>query len=415
MDMKTHTVEWSYEPVKRLTLLRNKESTYMDKIIVSNTFSTYDRLYSITEKDKFAYLSNDFGLQLIDKGFFYNVYEMSINETAFMINEDVIVNNVNNMKLEYDSIINLLLLSNSIDNYIWKYHGYIAYDQLKSNNNVCNNYDLIYTIKYKNENGNIITNNNINSDIKLVLKSSRGEYKWCNIYIYNRPLYASKLYINDSFTKGEILYCNNYSLIILDSKLIYRDHVKLTEEVVYEIPNVNLVELVITDRNLVLISDNKVQCELANRLSNRNINTFLSCNFNDNSVYWDDSNGKVLWKYPKNELSTNTKANAVWLYIRYYDKYLYAEPYEPITYEDCKNKEKYKWYFENIDIDGNCDNNTIMKYIKTSKFIKSNDKCISGIDNNNDPDSQYYVKLISCDRHNEKQLWELISDIEDIN
>jgi len=90
--------------------------------------------------------------------------------------------------------------------------------------------------------------------------------------------------MNDSFTKGEMLYCNNYSLIILDGKLIYGDHVKLTEEVVFEFPNVNLVKLVITDRNLILISDNKVQYELTNRLSNRNLNTFLLCNFNDNSV-----------------------------------------------------------------------------------------------------------------------------------
>ena len=69
MDMKSHTIEWAYEPIKRLTSLENKETIYMDKIIVANNFTTYDRLYSKTEKDKFVYISNDFGLQLIDKGY----------------------------------------------------------------------------------------------------------------------------------------------------------------------------------------------------------------------------------------------------------------------------------------------------------------------------------------------------------
>ncbi|ORX43101.1 hypothetical protein BCR32DRAFT_308795 [Anaeromyces robustus] len=416
IDMETHTIEWAYEPVKRLTSLENKELIYMDKIIVSNTFTTYDKLYSKTEKDKFVYLSNDYGLQLIDKGYLSNVYQMSINETAFVINESIIVNNVNNMKLEYDSKINSLLLSNNIGSYIWKYPGYINCDQLKSNNETCNtiyslssinrndhpwlqllpngklygsyflelldiqhylnttdpiyslklnnlgdivinddkflhkeyyksenyyllelingnskDYELINTIKYTNENGTIITNDNINNEITL-------------------PLYASKLYINDSFTKGEMLYCNNYSLIILDGKLIYRDHVKLTEEVVFEVPNVNLVELIITNKSIVLMSDTKVQYELTNRLSKSNINTFLSCNFDDNSVYWDDGNGKVLWKYPMNK-SYNTKTVAILLYNRYYNKCLYPQTTlnERVTYEECDDSIENKWYLEKID------------------------------------------------------------------
>ena len=132
--MKSHTIEWAYEPIKRLTLLENKESVYMDKIIIANNFTTCDRLYSKTEKDKFVYISNDYGLQLIDKGYLTHVYQMSINEIAFTINKNVIINNVRNMKLEYDSKINALLLSNKFNNYIWKYHGYKDCDKLISNN-----------------------------------------------------------------------------------------------------------------------------------------------------------------------------------------------------------------------------------------------------------------------------------------
>jgi len=33
----------------------------------------------------------------------------------------------------------------------------------------------------------------------------------------------------------------------------------------------------------------------------------------------------------------------------------------------------------------------------------------SGIDDKDDPNSQYYIKLNSCDRLNNKQQWELIS------
>jgi len=61
-----------------------------------------------------------------------------------------------------------------------------------------------------------------------------------------------------------------------------------------------------------------------------------------------NSNGKVLWKYFPNNLS---KSDAVLLYNRYYNKCLYVEPYmyEPVTYEDWKNKNKYKCYYVIID------------------------------------------------------------------
>ncbi|KAL6612872.1 hypothetical protein U3516DRAFT_869169, partial [Neocallimastix sp. 'constans'] len=153
MDMKSHTIEWAYEPIKRLTLLENKESVYMDKIIIANNFTTCDRLYSKTEKDKFVYISNDYGLQLIDKGYLTHVYQMSINEIAFTINKNVIINNVRNMKLEYDKKNEhpwLQLTSNG------KLYGSFQLELL-NNQHYLNITDPIYSLKFNNT-GYIVIN-----------------------------------------------------------------------------------------------------------------------------------------------------------------------------------------------------------------------------------------------------------------
>jgi len=496
MDMTTHKVEWGYPPVKFLNSVESKLHKYMGRIDIANSFTTYDRLLSINGDGNFAYISNLYGLQLIGKGFFNEIYQMMIFENMFVINAKIIVHSDERLKLIYDSEPNSLLLTNYNENIIWRYDGYIYCDVLSSSDENCNSIyslsplynkdnnkwlhlndngilfgefyvelmnlndylktnDVIYSLRVT-EDGDILVNKDkylhkeyyrkeklytlevLEDGLTLALKSSRGEYKWCNNYINNRPLYAGRIYIGDSFEEGEMLYCQNYSLIVLEGNLIYRNHVDGTEKVVYSVPNVRLTSLAVTDRNIVLLSDNKVQYILSDNIAESNTNSFLSCDFSDNSVYWDDGNGKVLWKYSINN-SSNSKSNAVLLYNKYYNKCLYAEPYtnEPITYEDCKNKDKYKWYYVNIDgstyfksaskenlcirvsknriVLGNCDKNAIIKYIKTSKFIKRDDKCLSGIDDKDDLDSQYYVKLSNCDRHNKKQLWEFISDINDIS
>jgi hypothetical protein len=497
MDMSTHKIEWGYTPVKFLDSVEEREHKDRDgNIDVANTFTTYDRLMSIQSDGKYAYISNNYGLHLIGKGFFNEIYEIKIKEKKFVINNIIIATHDEDLKLIYDSEPNSLILQTNNKEMVWRYGSFLYCDVLNSSDKNCNVVYSLSPIRNKNnvqwlhlscngilygefymelmninkylsfgdvvysiilsETGDIIINNeiylhkeyhikedfytlkSINNGLTLALKSSRGEYKWCSNYINNRPLYASRIYIGDSFEEGEMLYCHNYSLIILEGNLIYRNHVDGTEKVVYSVPNVRLTSLAVTDRNIVLLSDNKVQYTLSDNLAESNTNSFLSCDFSDNSVYWDDGNGKVLWKYSINN-SSNSKSNAVLLYNKYYNKCLYAEPYtnEPITYEDCKNKDKYKWYYVNIDgstyfksaskenlcirvsknriVLGNCDKNAIIKYIKTSKFIKRDDKCVSGIDDKDDLDSQYYVKLSNCDRRNKKQLWEFISDINDIS
>ncbi|KAL6590423.1 hypothetical protein U3516DRAFT_806176 [Neocallimastix sp. 'constans'] len=312
MDMNTKTSEWDYEPTKFLNYLENREHNYYGKIDISNYFTIYDRLLSLRGDGRFAYLSNNYDFQLISKDFLWQIYEMKINETSFSINESVIVNNTQYLKLEFDSESNALHLSNKPKKCICKYYSSLICDYISSVKNNCN--------------------------------------------------------------EGEILCCNSYSLIILEGKLIYRNYVDSTEKVVYSVPNFRLTSLAVTDRH------------------------------------------NVLWKYSINN-SPNSGSNAVFLYNKYYNKCLYAEPYtnEPITYEDCKDKNKYKWYYVNIDgntyfksaskenlcirvnknriVLGNCDKNAIIKYIKTSKFIKRYDKCVSGIDDNDDLDSQYFLIL----------------------
>ncbi|KAL6607188.1 hypothetical protein U3516DRAFT_839195 [Neocallimastix sp. 'constans'] len=125
-------------------------------------------------------------ISLIDKGYLAYVYQISRNETAFVINENVIVNNVKNMKLEYNN--------------------YYTLELIDGNNK---DYNLINEINYANENGEIVINNNINNEITL-----------CNNYIYNRPLYASKLFINDLFTKDGV-----------------------TKEIVYEVPIIKITAI----------------------------------------------------------------------------------------------------------------------------------------------------------------------------
>jgi len=67
--MKNHEIVWGYSPVKFLNSLENREHIYKDgSIDVANNFTVYDKLMARdTTNNKFAYLSNNFGLQLEGK------------------------------------------------------------------------------------------------------------------------------------------------------------------------------------------------------------------------------------------------------------------------------------------------------------------------------------------------------------
>ncbi|ORX84128.1 hypothetical protein BCR32DRAFT_266533 [Anaeromyces robustus] len=86
----------------------------------------------------------------------------------------------------------------------------------------------------------------------------------------------------------------------------------------------------------------------------------------------------------------------------------------------CCNKDGY-CVMEDSSDDSQCQikngcqaNYAMLKYIKPSKIIMSRKKCISGIGDNDYPYSQQNLRLQSCDRHDMKQIWELISDLSSI-
>ena len=127
------------------------------------------------------------------------------------------------------------------------------------------------------------------------------------------------------------------------------------------------------------------------------------------------------------DLKSNNKAS-VWIYNEYLDSCLYASGYsdEPITYDNCNNSIDNKWYIGEDDdgiyfmsatdkelcisyvddqiILANCDGNALMIYDDVSKFIKSDNMCVSAID---DLKEEEFLKLTKCDRHNKKIFWEI--------
>ncbi|KAG4086870.1 hypothetical protein H8356DRAFT_1372074 [Neocallimastix lanati (nom. inval.)] len=150
MDMNTKTSEWDYEPTKFLNYLENREHNYYGKIDISNYFTIYDRLLSLRGDGRFAYLSNNYDFQLISKDFLWQIYEMKINETSFSINESVIVNNTQYLKLEFDSESNALHLSNKPKKCICKYYSSLICDYISSVKNNCNGIYSLTPLSKKN-------------------------------------------------------------------------------------------------------------------------------------------------------------------------------------------------------------------------------------------------------------------------
>ncbi|KAL6588484.1 hypothetical protein U3516DRAFT_575008 [Neocallimastix sp. 'constans'] len=235
-----------------------------------------------------------------------------------------------------------------------------------------------------------------------------------------------------------MLYCGDYSVIILEGKLLYRDHKKLTSTEIKYTSNTSsyLYKIVVGSNNISFRDKYNDDIDFI-RSSTKSNNSRIRCEKSNHGIVWDNGNKQILWKYiPQDNL---TDLTPVWLYNPYYNKCLYAQPTKNayVTYEECIDNKKYKWYFINIDgntyfrsaakenlcikviknkiVLGECDEKAIMKYTKASKSIKNNNKCISGIDEKDDPYSQYDIRLSSCNRHDEKQMWEMISDISDIN
>lgn len=111
--------------------------------------------------------------------------------------------------------------------------------------------------------------------------SSTGEYKWAaNKIISDRPYDASEIKIGKSFTEGEMIYCGDYSMIILNGKLLYRDHKKQTStEIKYnsDLSTVYLKEILIGDNTIEFRDINNKVVFIRNSNRNPNKNSRLKC------------------------------------------------------------------------------------------------------------------------------------------
>jgi len=286
----------------------------------------------------------------------------------------------------------------------------------------------------------------------LILKSSTGEYKWAvNKTISNRPYDAKEIKISHSFEEGEMLYCGDYSMIILNGKLLYRDHnLKTSTEIDYVKNNsAYLFKIEVGSNNISFIDkNNKTINSIRSPIINNN--SRLYCDIRTRSIAWDIGNKQIMWSYPiinstpSTSISTSSSTpeplkpqsrKYIWLYNRYYKQCLYMvnQRGNNIRYEKCnKSLKSFKWYVEVINgksylksaindklclivdkneiLSGRCDENlndkAIIKYIPQFKYIKYKEKCISGIDDVDDEYSEHYLTLTTCNESNLKMLWE---------
>ncbi|KAG4085868.1 hypothetical protein H8356DRAFT_1374453 [Neocallimastix lanati (nom. inval.)] len=275
----------TYDGINDKLIIKNKTHTvweiYGNKPC-NNLISNNDECNNIYSLNSFVALSNS-----IDK------------------NNDLSKRNVNGVTNNLHLSSNLLLYNN--DKYYFNITKYLNLEEPLFSHSL-------------NENGNIFVNNNkyilheeyykqdkyyelINIDDNLILKSSTGEYKWTLKNIYNRPFNSSEIKIGDSFREGEMLYCGNYSMIILNGKLLYRDHKsKISTEIKYSKNNSSYLYKIVVGSNNISFKD-KTDEDIYNIYYNKiSKNSKLYCDKNTRSIVWKIDN-TIKWKYP--EISSN--------------------------------------------------------------------------------------------------------------
>jgi len=323
--------------------------------------------------------------------------------------------------------------------------------------------DPIYAFTLTNE-GNIILNNNEYTLHKeyfkpddyyylyvknrnLILRSSTGEYKWAyNKSITNRSYDAKVIKIGDSFEENEMIYCGDYSMIILNGKLWYRNHkTKTSTEIKYS-PNKSgyLYKIDIGSNSIVFLNkENKSINHITSPIES--FDSKLRCDMTTHTIVWEINN-TIQWRYPKINSSNSSNSTVVvepqenkqyvLLFNRYYHRCLYAASKvgKNVRYEDCNKKSNnFKWYFEIFNkksylksaindniclivdedkiITGKCNENidkALISYYDPNNYIKFKNQCISGIENANDEDSFHYLTLTNCNKNNKKMIWEQI-------
>ena len=374
-----------------------------------NTIYTMNKMliYYISPNEK----TENTLISLIDNLLFYSDY-----------NEKIIYNfNIAEYTNINDSIFSLSVLNNG--NIELNNGQYLLHKEYF----VSDEYYYLY-VKYKN----------------LILRSSTGEYKWAaKKTITNRPYDASEIKIGESFREGEMLYCGDYSMIILNGKLLYRDHKsKISTEIKYSKNNSGYLYKIVVGSNNISFKD-KTNEDIYNIYDNKiSNNSKLYCDKNTRSIVWKINN-TIKWRYP--EINSNNgdlqDKKYILLCSKYYNKCLYAANRigNNVRYADySKTLKNFKWYFEIINkksylksainddiclivdndkiITGKCSENidkARISYNEPKNYIEyfnsSNKqyKCISGIDDRNNRNSPQYLTLANCNKKDEKMIWEI--------
>jgi len=292
------------------------DSTF-DKLVANN--NTHENIWeAYGEKKCDKLISNDSNCNTL---FSYSKLNTLNNQWFILFDNNLYYNNINlnNTQEVFD-----------INNY------------MKTTYKLFNN-EPVYSLSL-NEKGDIVLNDNkyilhkeyftsddyyylyAHSD-NVILRSSTGEYKWAlNKIISNRPYDANEIKIGESFKEGEMIYCGDYSMIILNGKLLYRDHKSKTSTEIKYSPNKSgylyEIEIGINDINFKDKENNSLNHISS---SNQSFNSKLYCDKNTRSIVWKISN-TIKWRYP--EINSNNgdlqDKKYILLCSKYYNKCLYA-------------------------------------------------------------------------------------------
>ncbi|ORX75653.1 hypothetical protein BCR32DRAFT_249385 [Anaeromyces robustus] len=227
IDTKTKLVEWSSDNVRYLNYIE-EERTYdsNNRIITDNILTTYDRLYSKSDRSSFVYMSNANGLQL-KNGSFDTIRELSLTSNNMLINGIPFIKNIKNMRIYYDGEKDKIINKVNNEKIIWELYGSKKCNQIISDNNECN---ILYTM-------NDIIINDITLHLVPLGLYINNNYIDMKKYIYEEDVEMKKFYYETIYS---LKLTNEGSLILNDKITIFKDSNNLYPPYRLDIINNNL-------------------------------------------------------------------------------------------------------------------------------------------------------------------------------
>ncbi|KAL6611832.1 hypothetical protein U3516DRAFT_871139 [Neocallimastix sp. 'constans'] len=476
IDTKNSEAVWGYYPIRFLSSLKQVNKIKTDnygRIYEDNTLSIFDKMRSTEGDESYIYLSLEDGLKLKDKNV-NDIYNMKIENNNFLINNKIVIKNKNNLELTYNGISNKLIMSNRTHENIWELYESKKCDKIISNNKNCNTFytynqinitntneifkfednTLVYSkdpnnkkinkfniSKYTgineplfsinlNSDGSIGLNNNQyfihkeyfvtdkyyqlkNIGGNLILLSSTGEFKWSlNKNISNREYNTNIINIDDSFSENEMIYCGDYSVIILGGQLLYRDHKAKTSTVIkFSRTDNYLTSISVNADSIVFYGEDSVG-RIFEKISpyGRNLNSALRCEKRNRGIVWDNGDVKKLstpsvvmeTKTTTIPYATTTPVTKSKTYYSYSfqgtvpdGSFFYIGVNNLSTTNKIKlQSSKYKnWLFESTS-------NPSKMYLANASNALT-DMCLS-VSNQKKSDSIYYMNIVNCNNTNYK-------------